>query len=329
MGMAASQARYLGLTARKINVEYEGQQVNQQRTALANESAGLFRQLMSLENPVAPSQNAYYENVYTYSDTEATTDGKVTIVGTHEIEGSNPPKYSVDIKYNQNVMQYQAAANQEVYTTEVLGKSGTYSLHLPNGTAKEITKIEGMSQSLVDELNNVAPEGMTNETTDTYYTYTDTLTNSTFYINATKSRFDPTQYNQNQNVTIYSSIQTTQEVNKTLNDVTMVQSSSGTFTSMKWHDDSGLLQERTPTPSQEYDEQRYNEAMNQYNVDKARYEQELAAINAKTEEIQETDRTLELRLKQLDTEQEALQTEMDSVKKVIDKSVDNVFKTFQ
>lgn len=328
MGMAASQARYLGLTARKINVEYEGQQVNQQRTALANESAGLFRRLMSLENPVPPSQNAYYENVYTYSDTEATADGKVTIVGTHEIEGSNPPKYSVDVKYNQNVMQYQAAANQVVYTTEVPDKNETYSLHLSNGTAKEITKMDGMAQNLVDELNKVSST-KDNEATDTYYTYTDTLTNSTFYINATKSGFDPTQYNQNQNVTIYSSIQTTQEVNKTLDDVTMIQSASGTFTSMKWYDDSGLLQERTLTPSQEYDEQGYNEAMNQYNVDKANYEQEIASINAKTEELQETDRTLELRLKQLDTEQEALQTELDSVKKVIDKSVDNVFKTFQ
>ena len=328
MGMAASQARYLGLTARKINVEYEGQQVNQQRTALANESAGLFRRLMSLENPVPPSQNAYYENVYTYSDTEATADGKVTIVGTHEVEGSNPPKYSVDIKYNQNIMQYQAAANQEVYTTEVTGKGNTYLLHLPNGTAKEITKMDGMAQNLVDELNKVSST-KDNEATDTYYTYTDTLTNSTFYINATRSGFDPTQYKQNQNVTIYSSIQTTQEVNKTLDDVTMIQSASGTFTSMKWYDDSGLLQERTLTPSQEYDEQGYNEAMNQYNVDKANYEQEIASINAKTEELQETDRTLELRLKQLDTEQEALQTELDSVKKVIDKSVDNVFKTFQ
>ena len=27
MGMAASQARFLGLTARKTNVEYEGQQI--------------------------------------------------------------------------------------------------------------------------------------------------------------------------------------------------------------------------------------------------------------------------------------------------------------
>ena len=48
-----------------------------------------------------------------------------------------------------------------------------------------------------------------------------------------------------------------------------------------------------------------------------------------TEELQETDRTLELKLKQLYTEQEALQTELDSVKKVIDKNVENVFKTFQ
>ena len=40
MGMAASQARYLGLTARKTNVEYEGQQINQARTALANQTDG-------------------------------------------------------------------------------------------------------------------------------------------------------------------------------------------------------------------------------------------------------------------------------------------------
>ena len=33
MGMAASQARYLGLTARKTNCEWEGQQINQARTA--------------------------------------------------------------------------------------------------------------------------------------------------------------------------------------------------------------------------------------------------------------------------------------------------------
>ena len=51
-------------------------------------------------------------------------------------------------------------------------------------------------------------------------------------------------------------------------------------------------------------------------------------INAKTEQIQTEDRTLELRLKQLDTEQNALQTEMDAVHKVISKNIENTFKTF-
>ena len=64
MGMAASQARFLGLTARKTNVEYEGQQVNQQRTSLANESANLYNQMMALDVPVPPSKNQYYDTVY-------------------------------------------------------------------------------------------------------------------------------------------------------------------------------------------------------------------------------------------------------------------------
>ena len=70
MGMAASQARFLGLTARKSNVEYQGQQVNQQRTSLANESAGMYNQMMELEVPVPPTENDYYKTVYTLENSE-------------------------------------------------------------------------------------------------------------------------------------------------------------------------------------------------------------------------------------------------------------------
>lgn len=59
MGMAASQARFLGLTARKNDVEFQGQQVNQSRTALANESASLFRQMVSMNAPVPPDVTLY------------------------------------------------------------------------------------------------------------------------------------------------------------------------------------------------------------------------------------------------------------------------------
>ena len=55
MGMAASQARYLGLAARKTNCEYQGQQINQARTALGNQSAELWNQMLGLSVPTVPN----------------------------------------------------------------------------------------------------------------------------------------------------------------------------------------------------------------------------------------------------------------------------------
>lgn len=79
----------------------------------------------------------------------------------------------------------------------------------------------------------------------------------------------------------------------------------------------------------ETDQDAYQDAMNQYNYDMQVYEKAIQDINARTERIQQEDRTLELRLRQLDTEQEALQTEMEAVKKVIDKNIESTFKTFE
>ena len=76
------------------------------------------------------------------------------------------------------------------------------------------------------------------------------------------------------------------------------------------------------------DEAAYQDAMNEYNYKVQQYEKTIADINAKTSIIQQEDRTLELRLKQLDTEQNALSTEMDAVKKVISDNVEKTFKTF-
>lgn len=64
MGIAASQARYLALTARKSNVEFQGQMVNQARTNLANESANIYNEMMTMKTPTVPS-------VYDYINTRA------------------------------------------------------------------------------------------------------------------------------------------------------------------------------------------------------------------------------------------------------------------
>jgi hypothetical protein len=112
------------------------------------------------------------------------------------------------------------------------------------------------------------------------------------------------------------------------------QDTSGRFVSVFIYDldaegkrkDTGT--EYTLTARTESDERGYNDAMNQYNYNKAKYDQEIQAINAKIEVIQGQDKDLELRLKQLDTEENAISTEMEAVKKVIQKNVETSFKTF-
>ena len=69
MGLAASQARFLGLTARKSNVEYQGQQINQQRTALSNEISGLFNEYSNLDVPVPPAVRDFQKTTYTLDGT--------------------------------------------------------------------------------------------------------------------------------------------------------------------------------------------------------------------------------------------------------------------
>lgn len=49
MGLAASQSRYLSLTARKSDLELTGQQINQSRLELANVTNNLFNTTTTLE----------------------------------------------------------------------------------------------------------------------------------------------------------------------------------------------------------------------------------------------------------------------------------------
>ena len=102
MGMAASQARYLALTARKTNTEWEGQQINQARTALANQSANLFNRLLNMEVPNAPKTTDYTELQYSYSD----GDNESVLEDWKKLSNADP-------NYNYVVTHYYMA---EVYT---------------------------------------------------------------------------------------------------------------------------------------------------------------------------------------------------------------------
>ncbi len=181
MGIAASQARYLYLTARQTNVEFEGQQINQARTNLANEQAGLFRKMLEIKAPTVPTLYDISQKIETWSRTGGPDPTDTTTYP----GGANDPQYKKDM---------------------------SMWLASENGT------------------------------------------------NANAA---------------------------------------------------------------------YDVAMNEYDAANLQYENAINEINAKSEDIHQRDQVLELQLRQLDTEQQTIVTELESVKKVIDKNIEIVFKTFQ
>jgi DNA repair ATPase RecN len=55
---------------------------------------------------------------------------------------------------------------------------------------------------------------------------------------------------------------------------------------------------------------------------------EAVQIQLRISALQSLDKSLELQLRRVDTQQQAVQTEIDAVQKVIDKNIDLSFKTF-
>ena len=59
MGMSASQARLLSLQARQSDLEYQGQQINQERSVLSQQVTGLYNSLLTMTVPTPPSTSDY------------------------------------------------------------------------------------------------------------------------------------------------------------------------------------------------------------------------------------------------------------------------------
>ena len=65
MGMSATQARYLSLTAQQSNLEYQGQQINQERSILSQQVSELYNSLLALDVPTPPSTSDFTNVKYT------------------------------------------------------------------------------------------------------------------------------------------------------------------------------------------------------------------------------------------------------------------------
>ena len=67
MGLSASSLRLAMLTARKSNLEFEAQQINQQRMNLSNQSAAIYNDMLSMSVPTPPNANEFTKQVYTFN----------------------------------------------------------------------------------------------------------------------------------------------------------------------------------------------------------------------------------------------------------------------
>lgn len=349
MGMAASQARWISLAARKSNVEYEGQQINQARLALANQSADLWNQLYQMDVPTPPSTTDYSTTEYTFSDGDATQ--AISSIRSADYTDSDGINYNSYVTYRTTITEYTGIRNttsnpqvQYVQATEE-GQTGYYMIGTKkvsclNSVDREDTSASSVWPSYQTELDQIASDWPDSQVAKDWANYkagdTSALDNIYFwadnsgnvnFVSGTSSTSDSlAACNADASATLHSYYASNQEGTKEISKYALIDyASDGRATTMQLEGSTAVYTLETATTT---DESAYNDAMNQYYYEQAVYDKKVQDINAKTEQIQTEDRTLELRLKQLDTEQNALQTEMDAVHKVISKNIESTFKTF-
>jgi hypothetical protein len=135
MGMSASQARYLSVIARQSDLEYQGQQINQERTVLSQQVSDLYNQLQNMTVPTPPSTTDYTTVQYSGSigATSYTFDAS-------SVKPSGSDRYIVTVyqdAYGDSVKQNNgyakvAESNKTVNVTEVETTDNTDKINDPS-----------------------------------------------------------------------------------------------------------------------------------------------------------------------------------------------------
>ncbi|MBE7712754.1 MAG: hypothetical protein E7Z87_03325 [Cyanobacteria bacterium SIG26] len=344
MGLAASQARWIALAARKSNVEYEGQQINQARTALANQSADLWNQLYDMAVPTAPNKNDFTSVQYTFEsgdDAHAITD--IKDANYTDVDGIT---YNSYITYTSEITEYKGIRdtrnNPQVIRTASGYMVGTKTLQCLDAVDQDEGSQVSPWNAYRASLDQIAEDWPNTQLAKDWLDYKNTgnaaalsniyywtdSNNQTNFTSAVGTSNDSLEECFNDTtLALHTYYADYQETNKSLSKYAIVEyDPNGRATSLQMEGSSIVYSLNTETVS---DETAYNDAMNEYNYEQQVYEKKVQDINAKTEQIQTEDRTLELRLKALDTEQNSLQTEMDAVHKIISKNIESTFKTFE
>lgn len=336
MGLSASQAREIALTARMNDIEYQGQQINQQRTTLSNQVNALYSQLLDMEVPTPPSTVAFTRTEYSGA------------LGSRQftIESIQPQGqlYHANLSFTQTGHFMESTTQVRVERTENGGLAVDGQRVYTLAEALDAGRIQQSAmEGYLKAIRNAFPEYAADDDT--------TLMNkfSAFFEPIRTSLGYEPHFFENQQLAVigtdpgsydyidmynYISSGRYNEIRE-YDDVKLTFDSSGRIVEMALpnysSDDPPVVLSWTSCPvnaESVTDNAAYNAAFNKYEYDKALYDKKQQEINAKTSVIQAQDKNLELKLTRLDNERSAVKTEMDAVSKVIDDAIESGFKTF-
>lgn len=348
MGMSASQARMLSLTTRMSDLEYSAQVISNDKIRLADTataasqaySDALDKQKLTVYSGIQNDGTASYLDANAYNLTTygavSTTDkqrfikdnaGKVlvsTAVGKGYDDSQNSLSNSYYIK---NVIPNGNGGfgykNVNDFLKDSLGYSSEAEAQASGQTydAKALTYYTNLFTGVEDFLNS---QGYTSDTDEYQKTHVDSHGNFNGNPNI-KEDSGATGHYTNIFNEIAANGYTAQNAD-TMQDPEWLQAQvtagnlflytydnkggskgTGSFVNVSWTSGDSSIQEKNDTADTAKAE--------------AKYETTMADIHSK-------DNKFDLQLKEIDTEHTAIQTEIDSVKKVIDKNIQTSFKIF-
>lgn len=299
MGLAASQGRYLCLTARMNDLVYEGQQISQQRLNLAKET----QQIADKYNERINNKKMVV-NMYTGTDNPNTTLDLTYDLLTKTTEDGGLNLRVVD-KYGYVVVPSNDNSLKATYKNEE-GLSVTEKFY---SAEKFIEKfMPDLTEEEKAEVMKLSMEGLQNyyETSEKYAT-----AENKAILERNRSYPEHITNGPDEKLCIDENVVKKEYLQSML--------SSGEWyieqiKNPETHEWEKLVWQGSTFITEIYDTSDDAAAEAEYEAD--------------MRELESRDKLLELRLEQVQTEEKAVETEIQSVKDIIKKNIENSFKTF-
>jgi len=306
MGMSASQCRLLNLTARMSDLEYQAQSISNSKIRLATQTEEIARNYSdALNKEKLTIQTGVDQNgVTTYKDaTAANLTGYNTISTTEKQRFIKDSAGKVVLSEKlanimNSVMTPGSFGNQSLKSAEDYKNMSLAEMNVNGAFVEFVYGAEGRpdinGDGKHDMIDYNALIGNIGDSKVQYY--------KNIFVETLESGGCNGQSSQNLNSPEWLQ-QQVQSGNISLYEA----DSTGDFQDVSWTSCDSSIQSKSDT------------------TDMARAE---ADYKVKTAEIQTKDKRFDLDLQNINTEHTAIQTEVDSVKKTIEKNIDRSFKIF-